>query len=183
MKTVVFKNIQMERKMDLALLAKNGDKEAFSSLIQENKRNLYRVAKGILHHEADVEDAIQITILKAYENISKLRVADYFKTWLIRILINECKSMLRKRYRTVYLDNSNHETASIEDTYENLELQEALYSLKEKLRIVTVLFYYEDLSTKEIAKILSIPEGTVRSRLSKARILLQIKLSEIRKEQ
>lgn len=183
MKTAVFKEIQMERKMDLALLAKNGDKEAFSSLIQENKRNLYRVAKGILHHEADVEDAIQMTILKAYENIGKLRVADYFKTWIIRILINECKSMLRKRYRTVYLDNTSQEIASFEDTYENLELQEALYSLKEKLRIVTVLFYYEDLSTKEIAKLLSIPEGTVRSRLSKARTLLQKKLNEYRKEQ
>ncbi|MFS0559342.1 sigma-70 family RNA polymerase sigma factor [Terribacillus sp. 179-K 1B1 HS] len=183
MKIAILKDMQMERKMDLTLSAINGDKEAFSSLIQENKRNLYRVAKGILHHEADVEDAIQMTILRAYENIGKLRVADYFRTWLIRILINECKSMLKKKNRTVYLENMNQEAVSYTDTYENLELQEALYSLKDKLRIVTVLFYYEDLSTKEIARLLSIPDGTVRSRLSKARELLQKKLNENRKEQ
>lgn len=78
-------------------LAKNGDKEAYIRLMRENKASMYRVAKAMLEREEDIEDAVSETILKAYMNISKLRKSEYFKTWLIRILINECNNLLKKR--------------------------------------------------------------------------------------
>lgn len=154
-------------------LAKKGDKDAFILLIQENKTNLYRVAKAMLKHDSDVEDAIQITIIKAYEKIGKLRKDMYFKTWLIRILINQCNEILRAKKRTVSIEKISVEVSVYEDAYKDLDLETAIHSLKDELKAVTVLFYYEDMATKEIAKLLKIPEGTVRSRLSKARAKLQ----------
>ena len=69
--------------------AKGGSKEAFIELIEENLTSIYRVSKGILSSEDDVEDAIQNTILLAFKNIKTLKKEEYFKTWLIKILINE----------------------------------------------------------------------------------------------
>ncbi|WP_400241707.1 sigma-70 family RNA polymerase sigma factor [Niallia sp. JL1B1071] len=178
MKIIAMKSMEIEQINDLVMLARQGDKEAFVQLIQENKISLYRVAKGILQNEADVEDVIQITILKAYEHIRKLKVSEYFKTWITRILINECTTVLRGRKRVVSMESNVNDLATIEDTYTNVNLYHVVHSLREKLRIVTILFYYEDLSTKEIANLLALPEGTVRSRLSKARLQLQKKLNK-----
>lgn len=182
LKIIALKSFEVEKMNDLVILAKQGDKEAFVHLIQENKMSLYRVAKGILQNEADIEDVIQITILKAYENIRKLKVSEYFKTWITRILINECTTVLRGRKKVVPMENNINDLATTEDTYTNVDLYHAVHSLREKLRIVTILFYYEDLSTKEIANVLALPEGTVRSRLSKARLKLQKKLNIQEKE-
>ncbi|WP_141434431.1 sigma-70 family RNA polymerase sigma factor [Bacillus sp. 03113] len=173
MKILALKNSKIKKSKDIVSLAKKGEKEAFISLIQQNKINLYRVAKAMLHNEADIEDALQITILKAYENIKSLRKNNYFKTWLIRILINECNSLLKEKKKIIALDSLSDFQVASEDTYTNIDLFNAVYTLKEELRVVTVLFYYEDLSTKEISKLLKIPEGTVRSRLSNARGLLK----------
>ncbi|WNB94008.1 sigma-70 family RNA polymerase sigma factor [Bacillus sp. NEB1478] len=158
---------------DRVALAKKGDKDAFIFLIHENKTNLYRVAMAMLKNQADAEDAIQMTIMKAYEKIGRLKKNLYFKTWLIRILINQCNDTLRAKKKVISLDNMNREFGGYEDSYKDLDVQDAIYSLKEELRLVTVLFYYEDITTKEISKLLKIPEGTVRSRLSTARSTLQ----------
>ena len=74
--------------------AKNGDKEAFVRLIRMNKQSLYKTAWIYLRDEQDIADALQNTILSCYENIQRLREPKYFKTWLMRILINECKDIL-----------------------------------------------------------------------------------------
>lgn len=168
-----------KERSDNVALAKKGDKSAFILLIQENKTNLYRVAKAMLKHDLDVEDAIQMTIIKAYEKIRSLRKDIYFKTWLIRILINQCNEILRVKKRVVSIENLTQEVSLYEDTYKDLDLQSAIHSLKYELKAVTVLFYYEDMSTKEIAKLLKIPEGTVRTRLSRARSMLHKQLKSI----
>lgn len=149
-------------------LAKEGDKKAFTSLINENKLNLYRVAKAMLNSEADIEDAIQNTIIKAYENIEKLRNDALFKTWIIKILINQCNEIIRSNKKIVFIEDVK-EHGGYYDSYKNIDLQKAIESLNEELRVVTVLFYYEDLPQEQIAKILEIPKGTVRSRLFRAR--------------
>ena len=77
--------------------AKNGDKEAFVRLIRMNKQSLYKTAWIYLRDEQDIADALQNTILSCYENIQRLRESKYFKTWLMRILINECKDILRQK--------------------------------------------------------------------------------------
>lgn len=156
------------KKQSNIIKAKNGDNEAFLELINENKLNIYRVARGILSNEHDIEDAIQNTIIKAYEKINTLKKNEFFRTWLVRILINECNEIIRRNKRVVSINESNHEER-YNDCYENIDLTKAINSLSEELRVTTVLFYFEDMSIKDIASILNIPNGTVRSRLSRAR--------------
>lgn len=156
------------KKQSNIIKAKNGDNEAFLVLINENKLNIYRVARGILSNEHDIEDAIQNTIIKAYEKINTLKKNEFFRTWLVRILINECNEIIRRNKRVVSINESNHEER-YNDCYENIDLTKAINSLSEELRVTTVLFYFEDMSIKDIASILNIPNGTVRSRLSRAR--------------
>lgn len=82
------------RKEDNIIRAKKGNKEAFINLIEENLISMYRVAKGILLSQEDIDDAIQNTILLSYKNINTLKKNEFFKTWLIRILINAIKFII-----------------------------------------------------------------------------------------
>lgn len=149
-------------------LAKKGDKEAFGRLIELNKVSMYRIALSMVKNKEDIEDAIQNSIIKAYEGILYLKKDEFFKTWLIRILINECKSILKNNSKLVHIEDVNSDIEAIQD-FSNIEITSAINSLEEDLRVVTTLFYFEDIPQKEIAKLLDIPEGTVRSRLSRAR--------------
>jgi RNA polymerase sigma-70 factor, ECF subfamily len=161
-------NASKPKAITTVCLAKKGDKEAFVSLISESKLTLYRVAKAMLKNETDIEDAIQTTIIKAYENIGRLKNDQYFTTWVVKILINQCNEIIRSYKKTVQVENIG-DADTYYDSYRDIDLQKALHSLNEDLRVVTVMFYYMDLAQAEIAKALRIPEGTVRSRLSRAR--------------
>jgi RNA polymerase sigma-70 factor, ECF subfamily len=174
--------------VDDITLAQKGDKAAFERLIELNEVSLCRVGSSILSSDEDVKDAYQETILKAYKGIIYLKKGEFFKTWLMRIMINECNMILRDRKKTVYMDESainniedgtNIEVSVIRSQQIN-ELWKALNSLEDELRIVTVLYYFEDLLQHDIAEVLNIPYGTVKSRLSRAkdklRKLLGIKL-------
>ncbi|KAB2336035.1 sigma-70 family RNA polymerase sigma factor [Cytobacillus depressus] len=164
------------------LLAQNGNQEAFIRLIRSCESSLYRIAKGILKEDLDCADAIQETILKSYHSIAKLKNPAYFKTWLIRILINECNDMLKKKQKSILLNTIEHITEpSIADNQFD-ELREALSKLNEKYRSVVVLFYFEDCSIKEIAQVLKIREGTVKSRLNRARSLLASCINQLNEE-
>ena len=166
------------RKKSTVSKAKKGNREAFLGLIDENRLNLYRVARGILKDKEDIEDALQNTVVHSFEKINSLKKDEYFRTWIIRILINECNEILRKNKRVMHLeDNTNTEIYS--DSYENMDLTRAINSLSEELRLTTVLFYFEDMSLRNIAKVLEIPEGTVRSRLTRARTKLREVMSEV----
>lgn len=162
---VIYSSENIITKEELAI---KGDKEAFVYLINEHRLSLYRIAKGILKDDYKVEDAISNTIIKAFENIKKLKKAEYFKTWLIRILINECNLTLKKEKRILYLEDSVKEEAYI-DLYENIDLINAIETLDDDLKLVTILYYFEDIDQKEIAKIISSKEGTVRTKLFRAR--------------
>ncbi|ELC8426162.1 sigma-70 family RNA polymerase sigma factor [Clostridium perfringens] len=156
------------RKTSMVSQVKKRDKDAFLSLIDENRLSIYRVARGILNNKEDIEDALQNTIIKSYEKIGTLKKDEFFKTWIIRILINECNLILRRNKKTIFLDKLENEE-SYSDDYGNIELTSVVNSLSEDLRITTVLYYFEDMSTKEISEMLNIAEGTVRSRLARAR--------------
>ncbi|AOY77710.1 RNA polymerase sigma factor [Clostridium formicaceticum] len=167
------------RKKTSVCKAKNGDKEAFLSLMNENRLNMYRVARGILKNEEDIKDAIQNTLIKAFENMYTLKKEAYFKTWLIRILINECNETWRKNKRSISLEeNIEGIDEKYHDHYENMDLIKAIHSLSEELRVTITLFYFEDLSVKNISEILKISEGTVKSRLNRARVKLREILGE-----
>ena len=171
-------NVSVSSVGDLSdvVLAKKGDKVAFERLVRKHSVSLYRVARGILKCESDIEDATQETIIKAYKKLVSLRSDLYFKTWLIKILVNECNYILRSNKKTVNLIET--EPTSFDRQYEDFELFSVVQSLDTDLRIVTLLFYYEGLPQKDIAEVLELPVGTVSSRLSRSREKLRALITE-----
>lgn len=148
--------------------AKSQDHAAFSQLMKMQTQSMYKAAKAILKNDEDAADAMQETALSCWEKIGSLQQAQYFKTWLMRILINHCNTIHRKKSRYI-LDNILPEQASAEDAYANVEWMELLQCLGEKYRIVVVLYYVEGFKVKDIASILKISESAVKARLSSAR--------------
>lgn len=158
----------------LAKKAKNGDGNAFAQLIRENENTLYRVAGSYLDNDADIADAVQDTILSCWENISKLREPKYFKTWMIRILINHCYRMIKKKNTEIPYETIP-KTVSADKDPSNLEFKEMMSCLSENNRIVLTLFYGEDYSVREIAKMLELSEEAVRQRLRRGRMEIKEK--------
>lgn len=154
------------------------DKNIFAEKILEVESTLYRVAKSILISDKDCEDAVQEAILKGYEKLYTLKKEQYFKTWMVRILINECYYLKRSENPTLSFDEY-YELESKEETEYSAELYQAILELKTPIRITIVLYYIEGYSVKEIQKILNIPSGTVKSRLAKGRRLLKQKLESM----
>lgn len=158
--------------------AKQGNKEAFCNLIRINKVAIYRVAKSILNTEEDVEDATSEAIFKAYKNIKFLKNEAFFKTWLIRIVINESNNLYKKRSKEIVVDKEHFSNIKVNDKYKDLSLYNAINSLDDDLRTTTILFYFEDMKYKDIAKVLNVKEGTIKSRLSRAKEKLYNMLKE-----
>ena len=155
--------------------AQNGDKEAFISIINEHLQMMYKVAKTRLSSEEDIGDAIQETILAAYKSICVLKNTSYFKTWLIKILINKCNDIISKNKKVIYVEDY-YESIENEDLLEakvsieeNIVFNETLNSLDESYKTVIVLYYVSGFNTREISEILKEKEGTIKSRLSRAR--------------
>ena len=152
-------------------------KDDFSLKILECERTLYRISMSMLKNETDCEDAVQMAILTAFEKLDTLKNEQYFKTWLVRILINVCNKQLNERKKIISLeDTTEANTPSFPSPADNTEIRIALEELPEKIKCVIVLYYMESFSVSEIKSILKIPEGTVKSRLSKDRELLRKKL-------
>lgn len=152
--------------------AQKGDPEAFVTLIEENKSSLYRVAKGFFQSEDDIADVISETVLSAYEHIAELKKTEYFKTWLIRILINICNQLLREKKRCEVTEVFP-EIRYLENDFSNVEFREMLSSFPEDCRMILLLYYGEQFTTKEIAKILGMKENTVKSKLRRSRSSLR----------
>ena len=79
------------------ILAKKGDDEAYIRMIERCKQSMYKVARSYLKNEEDIADVLQESILKCYQSLTRLQKPHFFKTWLIRIVINECNDLLRKK--------------------------------------------------------------------------------------
>lgn len=147
--------------------------DAFTDLIQENKVSLYRLSKGILKSEDDVQDAISETIIKAYSNMDKLKLIDSFKPWIMKILVNECYNIIRRHKKVELTDDFTAYEGSYEDRTED-SLMFYINKLEDEFKSVIILFYYDDISIKDISKVLNISEGTVKSRLSRAKGKLRV---------
>jgi len=155
--------------------AKRGDAEAFITLVEECKMTLRRVALGYLKNEEDVADAIQDTILDAYEHIGSLKKDEYFKTWLVRILINRCTKRYRMNRHKAYLDDYSEE-AQYDVGNADVEFREMLSVLPEDSRVIFQLYYGEQFTVREIAQILDMNENTVKSRLHRGKEQLRVAL-------
>ena len=150
-------------------------KEQLAKLITDTAPVMYRVAKSILKKDEDCEDAAQEAIATAFNKLNTLKKDEFAKTWLIRILINECYGILRKKKRELFIEEVTE--ADSKDT-DYSELYRALNELSADYRVTIVLYYIEGYSVKEIAQILKVTEGTVKSRLSRGRSKLRIFLEE-----
>ena len=147
------------------------DKEFFIQKINENRLKIYKTAIAILKNEDDANDVIQETLYSAYKNYYSLKEKSYFTTWIIRILINNCYNIINKNKKISYIDdNVIQNTTDVEDNYavEN-SLEWVLEQIDKDLKEIVVLYYYDDFSVADIANVLKIPQGTVKSRLSRAR--------------
>lgn len=157
-------------------------KEELGQLILSSEQQLYATAKTILKNDQDCADAIQESIVKAFSKIHTLKKDRYAKTWLIRILINECYNIVRQDGMKNQLDEKHMDIINQqEEKRDYSKLYSAVNELKEELRIPVVLYYMEDFSVREIAQILEISEGAVQKRLARARGKLKkrIELKEI----
>lgn len=170
---MIFKTLQLTAR------ARQHDADAFTQLIDIYKKDLYTTAVAILHGDNDAADAIQDAILTSWEKIPTLQQDRYFKTWLIRILINKCYDILDQRMDCSDIELCPEEEAP--DDY-NLELKEALSVLDERYRLPVVMFYWQGYSAKEIAGILGIPIETVRTRIKRGRARLADWYDDERKE-
>ena len=148
--------------------AKKGDTEAFAKLILQNEQCMYKIAWSYLKNEEDVADVLQETILICFEKLKTLRQDSYFKTWLIRILINQCNNLLRAGKN--YGDEDSIRAVEVKETgYEECEWKEVLSDLDEKYRVIIMLYYGQKFSIKEISEMLELKQNTVSTRLARAR--------------
>lgn len=151
-------------------------KEQLGKLIIASEDTLYHVAKTLLHSDADCADAIQEAIVKAFTNLHTLRKDSYAKTWLVRIVINECYAIMRKQKNIVSLEEYQNQEAVWKEDYS--ELYEAIRKLPEDTKICVTLYYLEGYSVKETAKILEVTESAVKNRLARARAKLRDELEQ-----
>lgn len=154
-------------------------KEQLGELILTSQDTLYRVSKTILKSDADCADAISETIVKAFSKIHTLKQDNYAKTWLIRILINECYRILRHGKKIVPLEDCFMTENVSEENRDYSDLYEAVSRLPEKIRTCVTLYYMEDFSVKEIAAMMEITESAVKNRLARARAKLREELTDL----
>lgn len=162
-------------------------KEVFAQLVIDSTDSLYRVSKSILKNDSDCEDAVSEAITIAFGKLDSLKQEEYAKTWLTRILINECFRICRQRKKMMLLfDHGERETEQLmhsESQYDThaedyFDLWQAIRNLKESQRLALILYYVEGYSVKEIAEMIGVSQGTVKSRLSRGRSRLKQLLKE-----
>ena len=158
--------------------AKEGDKDAFSEIILEIKKELYYLSKAKLNSEDDIADCIQDTIIISYQNIKKLKENSYFKTWIIKILINQCNKRLRNnKKQNNYIENIPIENCMIKKELEKkkIDFDFLIKDLQSDEKTILTLFYRFEYTIKEISIILNKNENTIKSKIQRARNKLKNK--------
>lgn len=147
-------------------------------LIDTYQNNLYAVAFNICKNSQDAEDVLQETFIQYWQYQKEFDSEQHIRAWLFRVAINKSKNKVSSFFR--------HNTVSLDDYMESLtfatpeasDLFNAVMQLPDKYRLVIHLFYYEDYTIAEIAEILSIMPGSVKTRLSRGRVMLRNMLKE-----
>jgi RNA polymerase sigma-70 factor (ECF subfamily) len=174
-----------------------GEKDLYAILIRRYNARLYRVGMSIINDDAEVEDVMQVSYIKAYENLGKFVFKSSFSTWLTRILINESLLRLKKRKSSFHLNESlmNHalplqypadgQTPVSKALNAELKiiLEQAIRQLPEIYRTVFVMREIEDMNVVETKECLDISEANVKVRLNRAKTLLRNSLSQYYKKE
>ena len=187
----------LENELELVAEAKASNANAFTKLINQYDRNIYRLAINITGNQEDAEDVLQDAFLKAYTNLNRFQGHSRFYTWLVRITVNEALMKLRKRNgdRSVSFDepiptnDSRSIRREIEDHRDNPEaryaknefreiVSRAIETLQPRYRVVVLLRDVEHLSAEESAELLGLTLPAVKTRLHRARLKLRERLSK-----
>jgi len=167
----------------------HGEKDLYSIIVRRYNQRLYRVGMSVINDDAEVEDAMQVAYINAYENLGKFGFRSSFPTWLTRILINECLLRLRKRKKSISMNDENMENVMGQNkgpqtpvtTAVNSELRsilnDAIRRLPEIYRTVFVMREIENMNIAETKECLKISEVNVKVRLNRAKAILRDLLS------
>ena len=150
--------------------AKEGDDAAFERLLEPLYEPAYRMAAGLLQDHQAGQDAVQEAAVKAWQKLAQLREGAEMRPWFNKIVVNQCRTLLRSRRSTVTLEDANAITESAdEDLVARIELRRALRAMKEEKREVLVLHFYLDLPLDEIAATLGLSPRGAETRLQRAK--------------
>ena len=155
------------------------------TLMREYGNDVLKTAYSFVRDREAAKDLFQETFIKANYNLDKFRGESSIKTWLIRITVNVCKDYLKSAYqkKVVPMTQVEEESLRVEDDYEQIEnedrdeqIRRAVNSLPENYREVVLCVYFREMSVADTSAALGVPEGTIKSRLSRAREVLKSKL-------
>jgi len=194
-------NVREDDENTLVAGSLRGDSEAFSQLVSRYQDRVYNVAFRICRDHQQAEDVTQEAFLKAFKKLDRFRGKSRFYTWLFRIAVNQALSWKRKHAgrHVLFLDsgtcdcdnpgesspaamvtsNEDGSGKSLENSETAMRIANAIVQLDDELRPAIVLRDVDDMSYAEIARILGVPDGTVKSRIYRGRKILQEKLSDL----
>ena len=165
--------------------ARGGDREAFGALVEQYRDNVYRLAYRMCGNAYDADEAAQEAFVAAWRALPNFRGDAKFSTWLYRLTTNAAIDVMRreKRHQTVgdgemvdLADDADSPQETVERTEQQEAVQKALGTLSEEYREVLLLRYMEELDYAEIAEVLQLPSGTVKSRINRAKAALKAAL-------
>lgn len=169
----------MELNKELIVQCQQGNKNSFGQLVTPYLNEAYAISVTILNSKEQAEDAIQNAMIEAYKNIMANKEIRNFRSWFLTLVTSRSIDLVRKGTKDLkqMIDLFQHESdnnplADLLSKEERGILLKSLLNLPCKYRTVITLHYYQDLSIREIAQLLDIKEGTVKSRLFKARMAL-----------
>ena len=160
---------------------KKTNEQVIEEIILEQYNQYYRLAMSYVKAEADAFDIVQNGVYKALRSSHTLKQQEYAKTWVYRIILNEIFAFLRKPRHDSYeflQETKGYEEASIEDNYEDIDLQKALDTLSEEEKAIVIMKYFEDKKLEEIADVLEENLSTVKSKLYRSMKKLKIHLEQ-----
>ena len=160
----------------LVASCREGDKEAFATLVRRHTRRVFAVCLGMLREVADAEDAVQEVFLRGMTNLHALRDEEKLAGWIVQMARNHCRDILRKRRRHELVPQPEEPVAETRDEF--FDLHGALAGLPEEYRLPLMLFYFDGHSTRSVADALSLSQAGACTRLSRARKKLRRSLEE-----
>ena len=148
--------------------------DGFAAAVKQVERLLFAASYSILRNSDACADAVQSALMKAWENRTSLKNRAQFKSWMVQIVQNESKNYLRKK-PNLPLDE---QMPGREEDQSQLDVKQAIHALPESTRLIVMLYYFERYTVKDICSLLNLPEGTVHSRLFRAREQLRKELPD-----
>lgn len=159
------------------------ERREFTNAVEQYQNMVYRVAVHYFASFPDGEDVVQEVFLRLYTREEPFESQEHLRRWLIRVTVNVCRDVLKSPWRKRRVSLEALPDQPVFDRPEQEELYREVMALPEKYRVVLDLFYYEELSTKEIAQVLNLRQSAVTTRLFRARELLRQRLKEVWKDE